>query len=1835
MPNGEEERITPEQRIELPFPPTPEEQKLLETLEHDIKSLERFIELYGSHMESLEIEEHTAYDIPVLGWGLRAIKGYTTRTGKTYRKYEELRYQATMEWEEKLSDYDALMKKLLTRKPEDMPSYNELIGEEAAPEAISIAEQLAAELAEIPRPKPIGMHLLTTEQILENLRTRRLPELPEGLVEEDVYGILRGLGYEEEGVQEAVDYIEGVVKDPIEAYEELHAMIEQAKAEGAKMKPVSWKTHLKTAAVQPFLYLAKAVEPYFNYVSRPFAGHLMRTVAKFMPGEQAIEEAYKEARETENWWMAAGEAFENLEGNWAVKLATEIIADPLTYVGFGIFTRATKGIPLLGPAVGSAEKGFIRAVDAPFHWFKAQWSKGPKTVPQLARAHAQNTTTKAMAYPAYATGKSLRQISLEETQAKLIEAVDIHRAFPANPGEAGAIGRLLLESHTDYITETELITWARKAGVKLESVTDQTLSDVQFVLDTTYGYAGGAILPHDVAAIRMIASLGAHDTPENVAKVTELIASKAEAVATATKEFIRKPDSAKRLFGEIYNKVYQSTEAKAVSRIALQRERIGLTTAMLRRYERSTLNSWRLAFDRQLVMPFAKAYLMFANYGLPNVFESWFKGGFGRAGWKVRVGDSQVDHFKDIWGHLPNAPYDIVSFQPRKGWTAIKTMPSGEARLELLATTAGRDAFISKVIAPNWLSRFLIEPFGELSMQRYSYVLRNWMKQNMFDETPEIAGGIQKIVKDIPLPPGLPKHIADKIEIKEAVFEYALAGNLRELPRRLTVNRIARGDLAKEFEPFVGITQQYKEHILRLADSGELWENIDTAFEYVTRTMHEEYLRSPEYVAIKYKEIANAMADEGIQDYTGFMRAVQLIDDYTGVFDDVTWHFRNIARQEGHNIVNPIERQAFHDDMMERLMQYHTEASDALDRMVEMARANIDKAGLSKVDTNRALKLLEANKSKYNRLKDIRAEEFALTRAKFASVAPKARTDVFWADLYRTQEIPWEKAKPFMVEDDTIIQTLRDKIGKVKYPDPIDTSGRSITPGDIAKLWDTTPNNLSQGLFDYTFGVIMPKEIFVRNTLLRAQRAGLAKGVKAEQLGYTAERIGEVYDNVLISMRIDPVDVASLTPKLAELESMRQLTHQVHRTKSIPEATLRETRAYVNRIADEVDAIPRYLKEVPAPPLPRIPKLSKKAEAELDRIAAKAARGEALTPEEGLKAAAEAKRVAEIVEGVPPPVAPVARELSDSYRQAQINAMNKARKDYAITFSDYDPAGQMVVDDVARSIFPYWPYEIHRPFWIARNFMRYPVMPLSLSRFNNYTDRGYVHIPGTSVEFNPFRGTIFGPVLTRLTMRDFPEYYDTFPGLSQSMDIMGRFGFYPGIHFQLPMTMFGARGTVKPQMGMLLPSWIRTPLNTALGVLPSDATEVLRDIMFPDYFRDYMTILAVNRRGGEGVLIYDKKLAGKPLTDEEESIWEAAAKEIARHGIYFEQIAVFRYRPEEMNEAWEAASQIIEERMGITKEQQDYCRKRGLRLSDYFFPFDPETQRILNDLEALKNWSGMTVPLQPTKVQEELARRTLFWDSVEHIMIEYEETQADYDARFLAGEIKRDTWRARTSGLLGNRQEAIDQLKKREYPDVPTTLEEILAYYEEKGSAPPTLHPERELMYLYYGLEVEEVWDDDSETWVMDWNKYYAQVDTLIAALPEELRTQFIKDITNSMSPLRRLQWDINRDYVRPYRNTFYLALVLYSSEEQQAIRDWYRIDRKEERERLEEIVAASGNKLISEFRTKLRIMRQNLRMIDPDLDAWLYFFGHTDTFKTPIAEELYYALCRQYNKVP
>jgi hypothetical protein len=588
-------------------------------------------------------------------------------------------------------------------------------------------------------------------------------------------------------------------------------------------------------------------------------------------------------------------------------------------------------------------------------------------------------------------------------------------------------------------------------------------------------------------------------------------------------------------------------------------------------------------------------------------------------------------------------------------------------------------------------------------------------------------------------------------------------------------------------------------------------------------------------------------------------------------------------------------------------------------------------------------------------------------------------------------------------------------------------------------------------------------------------------------------------------------------------------------------------------------------------------------------------------------------------------------------------AMKQARVQHELAYPTYDDAN--VIDESMRAIFPFWTYELFRWRWLPRTFMRTPGTFTNIGRFMDYTDGGYIPVPGTDLQINPLRGSIWMGGMRRFWLKDFPEYYDAFPGM-EFIDYIGRAGFYPGVNVMGPVVMFGALEG-KPELSEITPTWMRTGLSSLRALSPEHIGKVI-DFVYPDRFRDYQTMLTLGEWGYDADELWNKKKAGQKLTPEEEKLWlRAENKANGLKGILMEQSGLFRIRPREYEEMRKELQLAIEEATGVPVDIQQRIDRlypiTGKRFSDYY-KLDVLQNKLLYESEAYRRWQGITTPLYPSSWQMLEVKIKEYWDTLEkntyearHVGVVDEAGTVttpsieELNRQFVTGMIGPDQWRAMRENIQRNLAAAADALAKSPaYVDVPKTLEEREAWLLEKGIVVPTYGADQELLWYYYELEPEVAYNWDSDRVELDWDTYYAKVDMLMETLTEPYRQRLLDRIQLDWTPMERLYWQISREYFRPYRNIRTIILNTYSDEDRASIRR-FEVARGDERKALQELIGDDGQKLISGFEAKVREARQRLRFLDHNLDAWSYFFGNTDSFLTNEAERRYKELTKQY----
>lgn len=815
--------------------------------------------------------------------------------------------------------------------------------------------------------------------------------------------------------------------------------------------------------------------------------------------------------------------------------------------------------------------------------------------------------------------------------------------------------------------------------------------------------------------------------------------------------------------------------------------------------------------------------------------------------------------------------------------------------------------------------------------------------------------------------------------------------------------------------------------------------------------------------------------------------------------------------------------------------------------------------------------------------------------------------DAFWRDQEARAAQIWNRdhAETSALRQAELYSrySFLDAIGK-PIPVPLavpDVSG-GITVDALARMSGETGDNIYRMLTNIqSQTVIAPLEDFQNYWRLQVNRyidqniSQLPAGTTADSLGFTREALEDCYNQMWRSLGLDPAKLTVDTPAMLQIDEMEKELLKLHMSTKISDEDAIAWNHYCETMYNDVMGLPMYQ-----------------------------------APTAEWKAAQTG-----------PAKVPTTVTNRSEWVAAKESALNDSK---VLHYQAYPTYGRdNMLDETAKAIFPFWNYEIFRWQWLPRSFMRQPGTFSGLARYMNYTDGGYIPLPGTDLQLNPLRGTIYMGGLRSLYLQDFPEFHDQLPGV-EFLDYIGRMGFFPGIHVMGSVALLGGTSG-RAELAELTPSFIRTGLSALRQIAPVNITKIL-DRIYPDRFRDYNTMLALGKMGYDADAIWRKKQQGVELSPEEWDIWLKASKEVdGTAGILMQQTGLFRYRPPEFTQIRNEMRAAIEEATGVPVAMQERIDKlypiTGKRFSDYFH-LDIYQQSLLYSWEAYRRYQGVTTPLYPSSMQNMEIQITEYYEALQKA---YDDARfygvweggkqtapsiTDINQQLVDGDITPSQWRTLRGDIQAGLASYAKYLHQYNYPDVPITFEERQARYAELGIVLPAATPDQELMWMYF--ETQPEWGVDPDTGVTGYNfdKYYAYIDILLQSLTPEYRERFLARVQKNWTPMEKLYWEFSKEYAAPYRNLGNIVLREFDSDSQDIIRQ-YRHSSGPERQELRNAVDSQGNKVIAAYESLLQEAHTKLRVLSPETDAWLNFFGYVTTFKTKEAERIYKDLESKY----
>jgi len=1162
------------------------------------------------------------------------------------------------------------------------------------------------------------------------------------------------------------------------------------------------------------------------------------------------------------------------------------------------------------------------------------------------------------------------------------------------------------------------------------------------------------------------------------------------------------------------------------------------------------------------------------------------------------------------------------------------------------------------------------------------------------------------------------------------------------------------------------ITPELRDLIIQKVRNGTIWSRgpreVTTLFNGTFRqVLFEQHMNSPGLFKTKVQDMVDQIIDFTPTTLDELNQKMTFVDNVSEMYGDVIHVSLEAAQLQG-RITNPgLKDTMFNQWWTERVVPHMVDTEAQVTRLVTDMKANLATsdvlAGMSTEQKQVYLDLLDAQVDRIGRIQTARLQQNTLRRSFFDSgniagstrgtnyLDPASRSQnngKFWDDFFSQQDLIFRQIQPNIAETERGIFSLGTKLPGYQVPNIVDASQRVLLPRDVAHLFGVDVNLLTRNMYAPELLALRGRAHFVNRIRDKAEKAATAQGKDADELGYTKDKISDIYDRVTRDIQTSDVFQDSLQPGLIALENVRQelirlgtrrgvlvsdgykgfvdelmkgvedFTPASTRTRSVEELTeagglgtvpdinnqqisiteardrIRSLEAQINperRMAGLIEvgpgseilrtselrqglnevtqfegvvlddgtinrleqglniAIPENREEairaiiqeqeIQARRIVNIRDRANTLQAAIDEeTASTIERGiagiglEEVIPETSVRAPA---RIDEELAGRgvagTSDIAGVNRTFTDEWQVARQDAMAETNIRYNQDFPDFD--NQNAWNTAIKPIYPFWGYEAHRwAYYLPREALRHPGTISMWGKYQDYTEQGYIHIPGTDLAGNIIRGTIAMGGMRRLFMRDYPEFYDNFGGVAEVNDWFQRFGFYPGAGVGTLFSIFGAK-TGSSQLGEVVPAWGNVVINSLAATFPeSELVKILQDRIFPNRWRDYLISVEIGKLGFNGIELLIKQAAGTKLEPDEQRIWDEGRQGVANYALWSEQFAMTRMDPEERRKFHREVALVLNEITGISIEDLEDMRRNGLRVEDIAGgSISPESYQQVATLSGWHRWSGAGMVLGPSEIGEQRSITREFWDEIRSyseresdilLTVEQELSIADNQGRPMR---TIDQWMDARAEKSKRVNERIRDLKSKDrYREVPITLEERKNFAEVNKLLPVIDNSMLELQELWFAVELDTQWrNPDTGRREANWDKFFDEkhaIELGITDVDPAVLPRFRDFIRRNSSPLTIKHSDASRELFRPYRQLLSIIQSQFSPEEQKLIEEFRTTDDQDKEDQLQEEVTTlegfEGSKLISTYQRLLTTARTNMREADPELDAWLVFFN-------------------------
>lgn len=1533
-------------------------------------------------------------------------------------------------------------------------------------------------------------------------------------------------------------------------------------------------------------------------------GPLLDKLGISAPTSDLTQKFNQNRQQGQGVWQAAGNSFEQWQANSLIKFFAETAADPLTYVGFGVFPGVTEGVPILGKTVAAVEQGLRVGFENPVisriglttlgaslgYQATGDWKGalgGGLAAGLVPNLHAVNLFTKnqlvdeAILHEGGTVPNAVKALqienhvidptglSAEQYQNTLKSGIEAVRINPqtAHLSPQGNFVKDLLQKLSPWIDRSEIIGNSNEQPGWLSSLAEPTTSEgINRIIP-------GEITDHQLTDINreydllLDSNRGIRSIPEAADNMARILNLPAEAGPVIADRLTARIESGFTRLNELSagsdaNAIHNNLIDAATKGYRAQVENPLFDNGRFQGYIISLQNKldpvtrtgiWK--FLSTVQNGITRATVNYLGFGATHALEIPFRSAI--------AGVSPLLNF--------NLDKEGEAFALHSWNTAFPVQMRSHANtLGDMVAAVGKDAPISDSLISKDKNFFIhikdwVSPNGAIS-NIYNNTKGNAYLHFIPDEVARAApeaylgtkSSIDRIMGNLTDTSLTPTQLEG---IRTQLFAYSLRPDASELLRNLAGDipaiekRAFVGKAQEALDQYTEIEQPYKNYILRSLQRGDYTpETIDM----VKGSLLEHEIAKSSIYSQELKDFSQKF----VNSLTSSSKTGKDVTKLVGQLNDIreatasaTSDILSSATERAHTIKGDAATTQHWDRANKALSDYVSSSTDSLTQMIDALKTQATSLPTDTQNVvNSALDSLNERITLINNTRS--ASDKVITDYIANNGGKRPVTSAAWDNINAQRKAIWDQhwldEGRLLKKYNTLTSSFENHLTSL----PSATNG--LTVRHVAQFYHTSGDELASSLVELQG--IMRREQFIGTIAGDAEAAAIKSGTTASALGWTDEAIGNLYDQIRVRLNTNPIDSPTLIMAKQQLDSIRQDIDALQLSHNFSQSTKDSLASAYNSHAD-------YMTQHP-----------------FDQA-----------------------------------------DITKAYEQAHLR--------FSQNFIDY--SHENVFDAAMKGIYPFWMHQAQRWPWVFNTVLSHPGIGTFLGRYQDYTDKGYIHFPGSDMAFNLLRGNSlmggFGGLVSQ-----FPANYESgvLGKVGLAYDQMGKAGFYPGFWATLPLNLLKVTDFSLP-----------APIDTAISAAGQISPEVLkmRDYLFPSRYRDYYTSELVSSAAEAQGLDTNGETVRRHInagiaTPDEQALWTAAQKKMARYQILFDQTGIFKLDPEAKRAASLEASNALYKLTGVTPTQQDAITSRlgssGLRLTDVL-PLDPASSKQVYELSKFKYWSGLSTALQPPELQQTMDKINEYWARVINLSdmaksggIKDSKGNAmpsldSLDADFRSGKITAKEFLTQQSGIKTAQQFMASQIASEpEFQGVPITLEQRTQWAQDHNSTVPVDHPAKEILNLYYSLAPK----DDPTTGLPNWEDYFASVDGLLNVLPPDKKSYLQDYIERTWTPTQKLYKQSSDSYLRPYNNIREGILQSIDPAQKDFINRYAKVDAA-----TIDSLPTDQAQLLKDYNSAVSRAEQRYRELSPETDAWLYYWGKSGSLLTEAARSVYNQLVHTY----